>query len=349
MCTQAGQLAQYPAPEEGKAIPAATTVIWMDVLILQLAANFVFDCLLLWATAEVTKSATTRGRVMAAALLGTGYFLLYVLAQAGLVPYFGFWRWVPVVLSVSAGMLLVAFGPLRPRRLLAVAAHFYGVGFVAAGAGMAAAFLLGTPGQPDALAGFLAAGGVILLVAEVGWGVVQRRIWQQLYHMPLEIRFGDQVRRVPALVDTGNRLRDPLSGTPVVVVEGQTVRELLPDSLQPAVAAMETGDLAAVSRLLASAQWSARFRVIPFASIGREHGLLVGFRPDEVRVFVDGRPIPVGPCILGLCPGPLDPEGTYQALLHPDLVQPAPAATGTVANLASGRSPAADVTRRSQV
>ena len=318
----------------------------MDVLVLQLVANFLFDCLLLWATAEVTRAATSRGRVLYAAGLGTLYFLLYVLAQAGLVPFYGVLRWIPVVLLVSALMLLVAFGPLRPRRMLVVAAHFYGVGFVAAGAGMAASFLIGSPAQPDALAGFLAASGVILLVAELGWGVVQRRIWQQLYHMPLEVRFGQQVCRVQALVDTGNRLRDPLSGVPVVVVEGDTVRRLLPDYLQPAVASMETGDLAAVSRLLASEQWSSRFRVIPFASIGREHGLLVGFRPDEVRVVVDGRAVPVGPCILGLCRGPLDPEGAYQALIHPDLVQPAPAPARPSPNLLTGRAPSADATRR---
>ncbi|HEY8417536.1 MAG TPA: sigma-E processing peptidase SpoIIGA [Limnochordales bacterium] len=331
---------------EGTVIAGAPTVIWVDVLVLQLLANFLFDCLLLWATAEVTRAATSRGRVLAAAALGTAYFLSYVLAQAGLMPFYGVLRWIPVVLLVSALMLLVAFGPLRLRRMLVVAAHFYGVGFVAAGAGMAASFLIGNPGQPDAMAGFLAASGAILLVAELGWGVVQRRIWQQLYHMPLEVRFGQQVCRIQALVDTGNRLRDPLSGVPVVVVEGDTVRRLLPDYLQAAVASMETGDLAAVSRLLASEQWSSRFRVIPFASIGREHGLLVGFRPDEVRVVVDGRPVPVGPCILGLCQGPLDPEGAYQALIHPDLVQPAPAPARTSPNLVTGRAPSADATRR---
>lgn len=344
MSTQNGQLAHGPA-EGGPIIAGAATVIWMDVLVLQVLANGLFDWLLLWATAEVTRTKTTRRRLAAAALLGTAYFLLYLLAEAGRVPFYGLLRWPPVVVLVSVLMLLAAFGPLRPRRLLVVGAHFYGVGFVAAGAGTAASFLIGNPAQPDAVAGFLAASGVILLVAELGWGVVQRRIWQQLYLMPLEVRFGQQVCRLHALVDTGNRLRDPLSGVPVVVVEGETVRPLLPDSLQPAVARMETGDLSAVSRLLVSEQWSARFRVIPFASIGRPHGLLIGFRPDEVRVVVDGRPVVVGPCLLGLCQGPLDPEGAYQALIHPDLVQPAPAPSRPGPNPVTGRVPTADAAR----
>lgn len=320
----------------------------MDVLILQVVANCLFDCLLLWATAAVTRTPTTRARMLAATLTGAGYYLLYVLAEARLVPFYGVLRSLPVVVLVSGLMILLAFGRLRVRRLLTVAAHFYGIGFVAAGAGMAAAFLMGNTSRPDAIAGFLAASGAILLVAELGWGAVQRTIWQQVYQMPLEIRFGDLTCRLQALVDTGNRLRDPLSGTPVVVVEGEALRSLLPEYLQPAVAAMETGDLAPVSRLLSSEEWSARFRVIPYASIGREHGLLIGFRPDEVRIVVDGRAVPVGPCILGLCKGPLDPEGAYQALVHPDLVQPAAAVQRLHTSLA-GRAPSADATQRVQV
>ena len=341
---------------EGDAIDSARAVIWVDVLVLQLAANALFDYLLLWATAAVTRTPANRRRLLAGTAVGTGYFLLYVLAEARLIPYYGLLRWVPVIVLVSAGMLLAAFGRLTPRRLVTVAAHFYGIGFGAAGAGMATAFLFGSPAAPDALAGFLAASGVILLIAELGWGVVQQRIWQQLYQMPLEVRFGEHVCRLPALVDTGNRLREPLSGMPVVVVEGEALHHILPEHLRPAVAAMETGDLEPVSRLLASERWSSRFRVIPFASIGREHGLLIGFRPDEVRVVVDGRAVPVGPCILGLCRGRLDPEGAYRALIHPELVhpgivhpefaRPAQAVGGPASTLAAGRAPSADGTRR---
>ncbi|MBO8142745.1 MAG: sigma-E processing peptidase SpoIIGA [Firmicutes bacterium] len=337
---------------EGRTIARATTVVLIDVFVLQLAANFLFDYLLLWATAAVTRTPTSRRRLSGAALLGTGYFFLYSVAEAGVVPYYGILRFPPVVLLVSLLMVAVAFRPLRARRMAMVAAHFYGVGFAAAGAGMAASFLAGDPARPDGLAGFLAACGAILIIAELGWGVVQRRIWQQLYQVPLEIRFGDSVHRVEALVDTGNRLRDPLSGSPVTVIEGASLRSLLPDYLQPAVEKLEQGDLTPVTRLLASERWSSRFRVIPYASIGREHGLMVGFRPDEVRIVVDGGAVPVGPCILGLCKGPLDPEGAYQALVHPELVQHATAARAAdvpAPNLLAGRARTGDVTPDSQV
>lgn len=299
------------------------TVVWVDVLIIQIVAAFLFDYLLLWATAEVVRMKTSTGRLSAASLIGATYFVIHSLAYEGILPYYGLLRLIPVVLVMSTVMLLVAFGPLKARRLVAAVAYFYGIGFVSAGAGTVASFLVGSPTNPDAVAGFVAAGGAILLIAELGWGVVQRRIWQQLYQMPVEIHVGSDHCRLMALVDTGNRLRDPLTGHPVVVVDQAVLQRLLPESLHPAVEQMESGDLTAVTRLLASERWSSRFRVIPFSSIGRRHGLMVGFRPDAVRLVIDGRPLPAGDCILAVYKGPLDPDGAYEALIHPELVQSA--------------------------
>lgn len=324
------------------------TVVWVDVLIIQIIATFLFDYLLLWATAEVAKVQTTARRLGAASFIGSAYFVLHALSREGIVPYYDVLRLIPVVLLMSTAMLLIAFGPLPWRRLLVVAAYFYGIGFVSAGAGTVTSFLIGSPTSPDPVAGFVAAGGAILLMAELGWGVVQRRIWQQLYQMPVDVHFGGDSCRVMSLVDTGNRLRDPLTGHPVIVIEQAVLQRLLPANLQPAVEQMEAGDLTAVTRLLASERWSSRFRVIPFSSIGRKHGLMVGFRPDDVRLIVDGRAISVGECILAVCKGPLDPDGTYRALVHPELVQSALAGEQTPDTSASGelyvgRRPTGDI------
>lgn len=325
------------------------TVIWLDVLLVQAAAAFLFDYLLLWATAQAARVATTSRRLLLAAALGTAYFVLWQLAQGGVLPRYGVAGTAPVVVLVSALLLLAAFGPMTPRRMLSVAAAFYGIGFVSAGAGTAASFVFGSPADPDSVAGFLAGGGTVLLVAELGWGAVQRRLWQYLYHVPVEICFDGQGRRLTALIDTGNRLRDPLTGLPVVIVEHAALQPLLPPYLHAAVAAMEEGDLSGVTRLLASERWSARFRVIPFSSIGRRHGLLIGFRPDAVRFVVGDRVVAAAACVVAVYAGPLDPDGAYQALIHPDLVQDAlaaPAGEAVTLDSSSGRRRTGEVALR---
>lgn len=86
-----------------------------------------------------------------------------------------------------------------------------------------------------------------------------------------------------ALVDTGNNLKDPLNNQPVIIVEQDALKGLLPPEIERVVAEVENGELSALQRLETLEAWQTRIRLIPFNSIGRKNGLLVGFRPDAVK------------------------------------------------------------------
>ncbi len=316
----------------------AAEVVYLDVLLLIALLSFVMDYLLLWATAKATKTKVRPMRLAAAAGLGTCYFVAFYLASRSVIGYYGWMQFWPIIVGVSVAMLAVAFAPIPLQRLMRVTGFFYFIALSSGGAGMAAGYALrwGIAGQ------LLASIAAILIIAELGWGVVQKSIWQRVYQIPLEIAlFGNHIR-VIALLDTGNQLKDPLKGSKVVVVEHQAVAPLLPEHLREDMVHLEQGDLSKVSRLLTSAKWSARFRVIPFASLGRKNGLLMGFRPDEAAVIIEGKRIVLSDAIIGISPERLDPEGGYQALLHPELVQDAvgaqSAATPTI-HRPKGESP----------
>lgn len=295
--------------------------LWVDVLLLALISNFLFDYLLLWASAEVSRLPTSRKRLTLGALIGTAYFAAYLLARAGVLPYFRALSLIPVVLLVSAGMVAVTFRGAPWRRLVAATGYFYLIGFAAAGAGMGAAFVVGSPSQPHVVAGFFVAVASILLMAELGWGVVQRRLWLHVFQLPVSVRFGGDDIQLTALVDTGNRLRDPLSGHPVMVVEVDALEPVLPPGLAHLIRQGEKADLDALAQAVAGTPWAARLRIIPYHSIDREHGMLIGFRPDELTVRSGSDTITAQDAVVGICRQTLDPEGAYQALVHPELVQ----------------------------
>lgn len=305
-------------------MPPTMTVVYVDTLMLLASLSFLMDYLLLWATAKVARIPLRPWRLSLGAGIGTLYFTVYYLSQQG-VGYEHAWllSW-PSVLAVSLGMLAAAFWPLPWATLLRATGYFYFVAVSSGGAGVAAGYALGWGAAGKLLASIAA----ILITAEVGWGVVQRTVWQRLYHVTLEILLFGQKVTAQALVDTGNRLRDPLGGAPVVVVEHSVVSPLFPENLRPVVTAMETGDLSGVSRLLTSERWSSRFRIIPYTSLGKEKGLLVGFRPDAAAVWIGGRRLPLGPVVVALHPKALDPDGVYRALVHPDLLDALPLAQG---------------------
>lgn len=299
-------------------------VIYLDVLLVPIGANFLFDWLLLWATAEVTKTRTTRLRLLAGALCGTAHYALYLLSAYGAVGLYGLLRFPLTVGVISLAMIGIAFFPtLSPPRLLRLAGTFYVILFVSAGAGLAVGNLLANGGRPSELIIQLAAIGSLLMVAELGWGVVQRRVWRGLYLVPIEITWEERSVNLTALVDTGNNLNDPLTRAPVIVVETDALRPLFPESLWSDVVELAQGDFARVSRLVAHSRWSSRLRLIPFTSLGEENGLLVGFKPDTVRILLPQITNVPRKAIIGLSRHTLDREGQYQALLHPSLLESA--------------------------
>ncbi len=86
-----------------------------------------------------------------------------------------------------------------------------------------------------------------------------------------------------ALVDTGNRLRDPVGGRAVICVDPDALAPVLPASLREAIAAghmdpARLADTAAIRRL----------RLIPTGT-ATGTGLLWGILPDRVEITAEGK------------------------------------------------------------
>lgn len=249
--------------------------VYLDLFVL---VNAVVDYALLAATAQATQARTSRGRLLLATAWGTAFACLVALAPDG--P----WSRLPGIVLASTAMLLLAFWPVAPRRLLALAAWFYGLACFVAGGALAVLSLVAGRGLP-------AGAPVVALVPAVGAAVAAGRFFFQAWrrrslpgplYVTLRVACEGRAVDLPALVDTGNQLRDPLTGLAVVVVEEQAVAPLLPPALRQAVAADD--DIAAWARAAVAAGWAERLRIVPFASIGRERGFLAGFRPDALWV-----------------------------------------------------------------
>jgi stage II sporulation protein GA (sporulation sigma-E factor processing peptidase) len=314
-------------------MPETQLVFYLDEQVLLALANCLLDYLLLWATAAITRTYTSRLRLFAGSSLGTLYYVMYVLSIYGLFPFYGYLRWLPTVFLVSIIMLLVTFSPLPPVRFWSVTSHFYVISFISAGSGLAGAQLLGSHGLPSLLAGVMVAICSLIIVAQLGWGVMQRRNWRQGNQLPVDVTFGDCTVRITALLDTGNRLREPISGAPVLVVEHAALASIFPPTLAALLQQLETGNFREVTNLVSSAQWSSRFRIIPFTSMGTAGGMMIGFRPDVLTLWLDGKPHHTKECTVALSPRNLDPARMYQGLLSPDLLENVMTATEPSRNL----------------
>jgi stage II sporulation protein GA (sporulation sigma-E factor processing peptidase) len=289
--------------------------VYVDSLFLVFGGTFILDALALWAIRQILRLRSTRSRLLGGAAVSATVFVVVVaLSDIGL---FNITSTISLGLAIllTAVSIRIAF-PGTPLKIMASALfHRYLLTVMAGGAGVVARAATG--GNP--LVSFLAAVSTILLVAEAGWGAVHRGIRDGLFFVPVSIFFGSGAVSVWALIDTGNRLRDPLSGNPVIIVEYSAIEGVLPPDIREPVR-NSGSDFSTAAAAIAESGWSARFRAVPYTSIGQERGLLVGFRPDEVRVSEGNREISTRHAVVCVHSARLCSDGKYRALLNPDIL-----------------------------
>lgn len=117
--------------------------------------------------------------------------------------------------------------------------------------------------------------------------------------VPLVIRHGDKTVRLLALRDTGNGLRDPITGEQALVIDAQAARELT---------GLTSRELRDPLKTL-TGQTVAGLRLIPYRSVGQERGMLLAMRFE--RVELGGRK---ASALVAFAPDTIGAGGEYRAL-----------------------------------
>ena len=92
--------------------------------------------------------------------------------------------------------------------------------------------------------------------------------------IPVVLRHGEKELELLALRDTGNALRDPVTGEPVLVAGADVARELLGWSMEEIVHPVET----------ISKRMEPGMRLIPYRAVGQQGSLLPALRFRNARV-----------------------------------------------------------------
>lgn len=279
------------------------TVVYLDAF---LALNFAVNYLLLAGAARLDGAALRRGRCVLAAVLGAGYGALSLLPAAAFLEH-------PVCKAGAAvGMLLVAFG--WRERLLRTGALFLLLSCAFGGGVLLLAMVKGGGVGSVGLLGSRLGMRGILVAAALSYGCLSLLLKGQFTHartagelLPLTLVRGERSVTVLALRDTGNTLQDPLTGRPVVVVEGEQVSPLLPE-----VPGLDRQKLSHPVELMGELEETGlRFQLLPYRAVGVECGLLLALRMDRAEYGDKTH----RNCLAALSPTPLSDGGGYCALI----------------------------------
>ncbi|WP_285891132.1 sigma-E processing peptidase SpoIIGA [Paenibacillus pasadenensis] len=302
--------------------------VYIDVLFLR---EMLVDGSMLLLTAWIRGVRARPLRVLAAAAIGAAYVVLM------LFPPLSFLFTVIVKVAISLLMLAVAFGYQDTRSFLRYIGAFYAVNFVAAGAVLGIHYLLlsgsdevwstmrflqnGISAQLEMGAWFvicIVCMGLYLLKSVVAGRRQKELVLTHLAEVTVII--GGTEHRCTGLVDTGNQLYDPLSRTPVMVMEASLWEEDIPPGWMKGIRDCQ------VDRLVAELgedefKWQDRIRLVPYRGINKGTQFMLAVKPDGVVIERDGIRSESSKVLIGLDGGKLVADGSYRAIIHPSLVE----------------------------
>ncbi|AMQ20077.1 sigma-E processing peptidase SpoIIGA [Geobacillus sp. JS12] len=295
-------------------------VVYLDVIWL---LNVCFDALLLWLTALMLKRPIVWWRLLAGALIGS---LLVVLL---FTPFSAIAQHPLIKAAVSVLIVWAAFGFKRPRYLLENMLAFYFATF-AVGGGMLAVhyffahqlsvrqgmLLMHHPGAGDPVSWLFVVIGfpVLWLFSRRRVEAIREKKLRFEHIIEVKIVWDGRPLMLRGLIDSGNQLVDPLTKTPVMVVEQEKAKAVLPEELLGCLSA---------HMMLASPpeRWVHRLRLIPYRAVGSGPQIMAAVKPDRIMLRYENEWLEVAQGLVALSADPLSTDGEYDCIVHPKMVQ----------------------------
>lgn len=248
-------------------------VVYLDILLI---LNFFVDFFLLLGTNRLAGYPPKTGKAALAAALGAAY------GAVCLIPGFSFlgsflWRTVCLMLM---GIIAFGFTKSAVRRCVLFYLLSMALGGVA----------LGIEGG-NAVTLIAAAGGVGALCFFGFRGKLGKTF------LPVELRYGEKILTLTALRDTGNSLRDPLTGQSVLIISPEAAEKLT--GLTPAQLRDPAGSITALPGMC----------LVPYRAVGKQGGVLLALRLKNVKIGPYE-----GKCTVAFAPEGLGGNGEYDAL-----------------------------------
>lgn len=292
-----------------KKVGGICLTIYVDVVFIE---NLLLNYIILCATAIIGKNKLHFLRFLLASSFGSLYAILnYIISLTNLENFL-------LKLFISSFMILISFDNKKIKIFLKNLIMFYLTSFTFGGAAFMLLFFvspesiiyenghfIGTYPLKITFFGGALGFAVIALVAKF----IKNKISNTL--CDLEISFKGKIIKIKTLVDSGNLLKEPISNQDVIVVQKSSLEGLIDKKILDEAISMVKGSLIGDMR---EEFYKFKFKIIPFSSLGNENGVLVGFKPDYIKIYSDEEFIKKD-VIIGIYDGNLSKTNLYTSLI----------------------------------
>ncbi|GAE04270.1 sporulation sigma-E factor processing peptidase [Paenibacillus sp. JCM 10914] len=303
-------------------------VVYIDLIFL---ANLLIDGILLALTAWMRRIKPTWWRLILSSVTGALYVVMMF------VPQLSFLYTFLIKFGLSLIMLWIAFGFVSLQSYIRNLTAFYMVNFAAAGGIIGVHYLIQNSGDVFRGIWYTTSGGlsfelkvgfwfacITFFVVVFAFKAVQtskRSIDQrQTLLGNVTVWIGDASITCTGLLDTGNQLCDPLTRTPVMVMEAALWDDYLPSGWSQRLLDGEP-DRLIMDLMPEEFLWQDRLRLVPYRGVNRGAAFMLALKPDLVKIELDGKLYESTKVLIGLDGGTLSGDKAYRAIIHPSLTE----------------------------
>ena len=293
--------------------------IYIDVVFLE---NLVMNSIILVASGIILKKKMKWIRIILASSLGAIYTII------GYISVLEIYSNLILKVILSILIIYIAFNPQTVKQLWKDLLIFYLTSFVFGGVAFALIYVvkpqdilmknglfLGTyPLKTVLLAAIVA---FIIIIA--AFAIVKTKFSKKDMFCDVEVELNNKIIKTRAMIDTGNLLKEPITNTPVIVLEHTLLYECVPKEILDNLESILGGELVKIPEKVRN-EYISKLKLIPFASLGKQNGMLVGIKADSLKIIQDDQEKENKNVIIGIYNKSLTKRGEYRALVGMDLV-----------------------------
>ena len=293
--------------------------IYIDVVFIE---NLIMNYIILFATGIIIKTKIKHIRLILASALGAIYSIVAYISILEIYSSFI----LKIILSII--IVYISFNPQNVKNMWKDIVIFYMTSFVFGGAVFALIYIikpqdilmrnglfLGTYPLKTIILGAI----VAFIVIVTSFKIVKSKISKKDMFCTIKIKLNEAEIKTKTMIDTGNLLKEPISSTPVIVVEHTLLYDCMPKEILNNLENILGGDFENIPEEIKN-KYISKLKVIPFSSLGKQNGMLIGIKPEYVIVENEESENKINNVIIGIYNKSLTKRGEYIALIGIELL-----------------------------
>ena len=279
------------------------------------------NSIILYATSIILKLKPKLFRILISSAIGSIYSIILYITEMKI------YSSIISKIILSIIMTYVAFNPQNVKKMWKQILIFYLTSFVFGGVALYLIYFLkpqdiliknGMYVGENILKIILLGGIVAFVVIKISLKIIKTKISSKDMYCNIKIKLNEKEVETIAMLDTGNLVKEPITNTPVIIVESSLLYEMLPKEILNNLEEVLNGNLSDIPEEIQE-KYISKMRCIPFKSLGKENGMLLGIRADEIEVIKEDENKIIKNAIIGIYDKSLTKRGEYRALVGIDL------------------------------